>query len=95
MALMSDYESSGMAALEAIAMGRRVLLADTTGLRELGAHPLVSLVPLDSSTAQLADALVRELSIDESIVPPLSIPSWDDCVERLLEIYQATAAKCA
>ena len=43
--LLSDYESQGVVGLEAIAVGRPLLVADGTALAELGRFGEVSVVP--------------------------------------------------
>jgi glycosyltransferase involved in cell wall biosynthesis len=90
--LMSEYETHPLVGLEAAAAGKRLLVADRGGLLELAADGLARTVSLDSSPATLGDAILRELSMP----PPTTRPdliSWDQCAERLLELYrQITAA---
>jgi glycosyltransferase involved in cell wall biosynthesis len=84
--LLSDYESHGISALEAISLKRPVLVTDATALSELVEQGLaVGLAP-ESSTAQIADAIV-DLIEHPRTPPDVSLPSWDDCAERLLDLY--------
>ena len=47
-ALMSDYESHPVAVMEAVALERKVVVADTSGLSELAAEGLAVAVPVDA-----------------------------------------------
>jgi len=83
--LLSEYETQPIAALEAAALGKPVLVSGAAGLRELAEDGLAQLVPVDSPQS-LADAVLGAL--EEPIVPPpFAISSWDDCVDALLRIY--------
>ena len=46
--LMSEYETQPLAVLEAVALGRPVLVADTSGMTELAERGLAVAVPLDT-----------------------------------------------
>lgn len=84
--LLSDYETHPIAALEALALGRPVLVAHTSGLGELADRGLARSVPLDSSAAQVASAMLEQLR--HPLVPaPIELPSWDDCAAKLLQLY--------
>ena len=47
--LMSEFETHPLAVIEALALGRPALVADTSGLRELAQRGLVRSIPLNSS----------------------------------------------
>ncbi len=89
-ALLSEYESHPLAVLEALALRRPVLVADTTGLRELAKQGLVRAIPLNSSPEEVAMAVRKQ--IEEPIIPPthLVLPTWDDCASQLQIIYEAS-----
>lgn len=90
-ALMSEYEAHPIAVMEALALQRPVLVADTSGLRELAEQGLVRALPLHSTPREVAQAVLRQ--IDDPLVPPpdFVLPTWDACVEQLLTIYKQSA----
>jgi glycosyltransferase involved in cell wall biosynthesis len=75
-----------MAALEALALGRPVLVADTPGLSELAQRGIVQAIPLKSKPAQVAEAVVKNLNRPINVMD-LHIPTWDDCCAGLLALY--------
>jgi glycosyltransferase involved in cell wall biosynthesis len=86
-ALLSEYEAHPVAIMEALALRRPVLVAATSGLRELAEQGFVRAVSLDSSPEEIA--LAARQQIEEPIVPAadLVLPSWDDCADQLQTIY--------
>lgn len=86
--LLSEYETHPIAAMEALALGVPVLVADTPGLRELAEQGLARSIPLASSATQVAEAVLENLRH-----PPLRkavrLPTWDDCAASLLALYQS------
>jgi glycosyltransferase involved in cell wall biosynthesis len=86
MALMSDYEANPVAVMEALALGRKVVVADTSGLSELAAEGLATAVAPDIAPGELARVLVGVAAAPES--PPVNLPDWDDCTARLLGLYE-------
>ncbi|GHO92156.1 N-acetylglucosaminyl-phosphatidylinositol biosynthetic protein Spt14 [Reticulibacter mediterranei] len=92
-ALLSEYEAHPIAVMESLALRRPVLVADTSGLRELAEQGLVRAIPLNSSPEEVAQAVQQQ--IEEPIVPPerLSLASWDDCVNQLEAVYQRSIAR--
>jgi glycogen synthase len=85
--LLSDFETHPIAALEALALDRPVLLADNSGMRELADETRARAVDADASPRVLADIMLEELS-SPSEGPPLKIVTWDDCADRLLGLYR-------
>ncbi len=87
-ALMSEYEAHPIAVMEALAVHRPVVVADTSGLRELAQQGLVRAIPLHSSPHTVAQAVLRQ--IDEPLVPPanFTLPTWDECAEQVQAIYK-------
>jgi glycosyltransferase involved in cell wall biosynthesis len=83
--LMSEYEANPVAVMEALALGRKVVVADTSGLTELAANGYATAVPLVVRPAELAEVLVSVVSGPEGSAPDL--PTWDACVDTLLEVY--------
>jgi glycogen synthase len=85
--LLSDYETHPIAALEALALGRPVLVAHTSGLGELADRGLARAVPPKSTPAQIAAAMLEQLQ--RPLVPAaVELPSWDDCAAGLMQLYQ-------
>jgi len=90
--LLSEYEAHPVAVAEALSLGRRVLVADTSGLSEIAAAGHASSVPLDLAPDALAAAIDLALS-QPAPESGRSLPSWDDCAKRLADIY--SSAGCA
>lgn len=90
-ALLSEYEANPIAVMEALSLHRPVVVADTSGLRELAAQGLARAVPLNSPPADVAAALLAELG-RTSAPAAVEVPSWDDCTDRLLSIYRGVAS---
>ena len=86
--LLSDYESQGIAVLEALALGRRVVVADTSALSEFAEQGLARAVDPHSTPAEIAATIAEELQ-SGPLRQQLNLPTWDDCANRLLDIYQA------
>ncbi len=84
-ALLSDYEANPVAVMEALALGRKVVVAATSGLTELASQGLATAVPPDSHPAALARVLARVAAEPDVAAPEL--PSWDESVDRLLGLY--------
>jgi glycosyltransferase involved in cell wall biosynthesis len=95
--LLSEYEAHPIAVIEALSMHRPVLVADTSGLREFGENRQARMVPVNSSPSQVAKALLQQ--IEEPIIAPVTnLPTWDDCAEGVLRVYESVskgAALCA
>jgi glycosyltransferase involved in cell wall biosynthesis len=73
--------------MEALKFKRPVLVADTSALREMAERGLVRSVSLQSGPQQVAQAILEQL--DRPLIPPdVHIPSWDDCAEQLLSVYE-------
>ena len=93
-ALLSEYESQGIAVMEALALRRPVLVANNSALREFAGLDLVYGVPLDSTPEQVARAMVHQLQ--QPILPQnIALPTWDDCASSLLALYQTIARRTA
>ncbi len=83
--LLSEYEAHPVAVMEAIATGTKVMVADTSGLSELGTEGLAAVVPLESSPRELA-AEVLELAAAPKMPTP-ALPTWDHCAEQIHQLY--------
>jgi glycosyltransferase involved in cell wall biosynthesis len=85
--LMSEYEAHPLAALEAAALGRPLIVADTTGLRELAARGVARSVPLNAEPDALAAVIDQELRSESRAA--VALPSWDDCADLLVDLYRS------
>lgn len=85
--LISEFETHPLAVIEALAVGCPVLVADTSGLRELAEQGLARSVPLDISTRRLAEAILEDLRHPRT-VPDIALPSWEECANGLLSVYE-------
>ena len=86
--LLSDFETHPLVALEAAAAGRRLLVADASGLAEIAEDGFARAIPLDESPEGVAAAIVAELGEP----PPTRRPrltSWDDCAASLGDLYRS------
>lgn len=90
--LLSEYESQGIAVLEALALRRPVLVAGTSALQEFADQGFARAVPLKSTPEEVAGAMLRQL---RQPLQPLNIalPTWDDCAASLLSLYQITTRR--
>jgi glycogen synthase len=92
--LLSDFETHPIVVLEAAALGRPVLVADTSGQSELAQQGFARAIPLDSSPSRTAAAIIEEMSRSE-VSPRPTIPTWDDCAEQLLAVYRDVLARAS
>jgi glycosyltransferase involved in cell wall biosynthesis/O-antigen/teichoic acid export membrane protein len=86
-ALLSDYESQGIAIIEALALRRPVLVANTSALREFAEQGLARAVSLQSTPEEIARVALEQ--IIDPLIPPtaFALPTWDECVDQLQTIY--------
>jgi glycogen synthase len=82
---LSEYESQGLAALEAAARGCSVLVADGSALSELVASGHARGVPL-GTTQDLTAAVIRQLEHPHHPVGG-ALPTWDECAARVYQLY--------
>ena len=87
---MSEYESQGIAVLEALAMRRRVVVADTSALSEFARAGVARGVPLGAPAAELAAAIYEELRAP--LRPAYELPTWDECAAALERLYTEVLA---
>jgi glycosyltransferase involved in cell wall biosynthesis len=90
--LLSDYESQGMAVMEALALGRPVLVSDTSALQELAQDGLVESTPLDSSPEQVARAVLRLLD-QPTASTSVDLPTWEACAADILALYHSSVRR--
>jgi glycosyltransferase involved in cell wall biosynthesis len=87
-ALLSEYEAHPIAVMEALALQRPVLVADTSGLHEIAEQGLARAVSLNSMPEEIAQAVLQQL--ESPLIPPahLALPTWDECVQQLQAVYR-------
>jgi len=89
--LLSEYESQSISITEALALGRPVLVADSTALRELAERGLARMIAPFSPPKEIALAIQQQL--EKPLVPVTSsLPTWDDCAANVLALYQNALA---
>ncbi len=89
MCLLSDYEAHPVAVMEGVGTGTPALVADTSGLTELGEAGLATLIPVDASSEQIAAAVMTIARMPRTAPP--QIPTWDDCARHLQNLYEEVA----
>jgi glycosyltransferase involved in cell wall biosynthesis len=86
--LLSEFETQPAAALEAIAVGRPVLVLGTNGLSDLADRGLARAIPRDSTSHEIAAAVVDQF--ERPLVPArIDLPTWDDCARRHVDLYRS------
>jgi glycosyltransferase involved in cell wall biosynthesis len=90
-ALLSEFETHPIAALEAISLGRPLVVANGSGLGELAQRGLARAVEAQAVPEIVAAAILRELD-DPLVRPAVSLPTWDECAAGLLSLYERVAA---
>lgn len=90
-ALLSDYEAHQVAVLEALGLGKSVVVASSPGLDELAAEGLATSVTLDARPEVLAQTLVEAAVRAPAAIP--AIPTWDQCVDTTLDVYAEIDAR--
>ena len=88
--LLSEYEAHPIAVMEALSLGRPVLAADTSGLRELAQKGLISAIPLESTPHEVGEAILQQLG-QAHLTSNVQLPTWDDCAAMLLSLYRDIA----
>jgi glycosyltransferase involved in cell wall biosynthesis len=90
--LLSGFETHPIAALEALSLGRPLLVASGSGLSEMADRGLARAIDADATPAAVGAAMTRELR-DPLVPGTLDLPTWDDCAARLLELYRSVAGR--
>jgi glycosyltransferase involved in cell wall biosynthesis len=85
---LSEFETQPTAALEAVSVGCRLVVADAPGLRSLGDDGLARLVSLDRPPNDVAAMILEELE-KPPVERQLTLPTWDACADGLIELYRS------
>lgn len=86
--LLSDFETHPLVALEAAAAGRRLLVANASGLAEIAEDGFARAIPLDESPEGTGHAMLEALAQPPPDRRP-QLSSWDECAEELLSLYRS------
>lgn len=90
-AMLSRYESQGLATQEALALGRPLVISDNSALGELRKYPNVRSLPAQADADEIAAAILELL--DAPPTSPPAMPTWDRCAAALVELYEDTLAQ--
>ena len=85
--LLSEYESQGIAAMEALAVRRPVVVDGRSALGELAVRDLADALPRHATRNDIADVVVAAISNGRA--PDVVLPSWDDTVSALRREYES------
>jgi glycosyltransferase involved in cell wall biosynthesis len=91
-ALLSDFETHPMAALEAISLGVPMLVADNSGLAEIAANGHADAVSLSADSRSHAAEMIRLVRNRPPRRASVVISSWDGCVDRHELLYERVLA---
>jgi glycosyltransferase involved in cell wall biosynthesis len=89
--LLSEFETQPLAALEALALGCRLIVAETPGLTELVEDGHARGVPLATSPEEVAAVVLEELDKQPVRNAP-DLPTWDECADELSNLYETVTA---
>jgi glycosyltransferase involved in cell wall biosynthesis len=90
-AILSEYESQGLALQEAMALGRPLVVSDSGVIDEFRDHDNLRSVGADADADAIA-ATILEL-LDAPLASPPALPTWDRCAATLLQTYEETLAE--
>jgi glycosyltransferase involved in cell wall biosynthesis len=85
--LMSEYEAHPVAVMEALALGTPAVVAEGSGLTELGRGGLVHTVPVQTAPAELATTML-DVARGNSMASMPPLPTWDDCTDGIAKVYE-------
>jgi glycosyltransferase involved in cell wall biosynthesis len=91
-ALLSEFETHPIAAVEAAAAGCRLVVADVGGTKELAEAGFARPVPLTAAPAEVGAVLVEELARPPQTDRPETL-GWDECAALLLDLYGAVVER--
>jgi glycosyltransferase involved in cell wall biosynthesis len=87
--MLSDYEAHPVSVMEALTLGRPVLVLRTSGLTELADDGLVVGIEESADAAAVASALRAMLdSPPVASRPRPALPTWETCADALVEVYR-------
>lgn len=92
--LLSDYEAHPVSVMEALALGRPMLVANTSGLQEIADRGWARGIAVDSSPREVARAMLEQLG-RPSAPAAVELPTWDGCADGLRELYREVSGRAA
>lgn len=84
-AMLSEYESQGLALQEALGLGRPLVVSEDSPLGALREQGNVRVVGARATSAEIASAIIDLLDAPPAAPPPL--PTWDQCAAAILAVY--------
>jgi glycosyltransferase involved in cell wall biosynthesis len=90
-AMLSDYESQGLAIHEALGLGRPLVVSDLPAFGDLRNHANVRTLARGAAPELVAEAILDML--DAPAAPPPTLPTWDECASDVLALYEETLAE--
>ncbi len=92
--LLSDFETHPIAALEALALHRPVLVANNSGMKELADQGWARAIQTDSSPADTAEAMLAQIR-NPYQPAEMHLPTWDECADGLASLYRGILGNSA
>jgi glycosyltransferase involved in cell wall biosynthesis len=90
--LLSEFETHPMAALEASALGLRLVVAEGSGLTELVHDGLAAGVDATADAATIGAAIIDAMQQPPRRSPP-RLATWDDCAAGMAGIYRSIVGR--
>ncbi|MDQ3850297.1 MAG: glycosyltransferase family 4 protein [Actinomycetota bacterium] len=90
-AMLSEYESQGLAIHEALGLGRPLVVSNNSALGDLARHANVRMVDSQTTSEEIAAAIIELL--DAPPVAPPPVFTWDQCAQALLGVYLDALAR--
>lgn len=87
-ALMSQYEAHPLAVMEAVALGKPAVVADSSGLGELARNGMAHPVPLDADDMTVAAALVQQLLDPQPPTVAVAASTWEATAAGVAAVYR-------
>lgn len=84
--LLSDYEAHPVAVMEALALGRRVVVCEGSGLTEMVDGDAVASVPRQAPPIDVGNAILAQLA-KGPLSGAMTLPTWDDCAAEVRNVY--------
>ena len=85
--LLSDYEAHPVAVMEALTVGRPVVVSRTSGLTELADLGWARGLPASATAAETAAVIEQQLT--SPVLPDAAeLPTWETCMDGLDDLYR-------
>jgi len=90
--VLSEYESQGIAAMEAIGLNRPVVVESKAALGDLARQGIARRLPALATKNDIADVVVAEI-VSPCVPRDTPLPRWNETVEALQREYKAILSK--